>query len=155
MPHNFKISPLPSVIESRCLAMLQRLPAATQQREARQRSKIALGFDFKSSYKKSKSNMTLSLTHSPTNTRSPSFLISQARFATLVASTVRSSVDYVGSSFRNNFRRDPRLDEDGKPSRVLSKQYKGYKTRTQTSLNKKHSLSALSSTPSKIKQQQN
>ena len=29
---------------------------------------------------------------------------SQAQFVTLVVSTVRSSVDYVGSSFRNNFR---------------------------------------------------
>ena len=38
-------------------------------------------------------------------------------------------MDYVDSSFRDNFRRDPRLGEDGKPSRVLSKQYKGYKNK--------------------------
>ena len=38
----------------------------------------------------------------------------------------------MGSSFRDNFRRDHRLDEDGKPSRVLSKQYKGYKNKDPT-----------------------
>ena len=73
MPHNFKLFPLSPVIESRFLAMLQRLLAATRQREAHHRSKIALGSDFRSSYKKSKSSMILSLTRSPTNTRSPFF----------------------------------------------------------------------------------
>ena len=45
----------------------------------------------------------------------------QARFVTLVASAVRSSMDYVCSSFKDTFRGDPRLDEEGKPLRFLSK----------------------------------
>ena len=116
--------------------MPQRLPAATQQREAYQRIKIAHGFDFKNSYKKSKSSMTLSLIHPMTNKNHHHFRFRQAlrqaefshaRFVTLVSITVRSSVDYMGSSFRDNFRQDPRLDEDGKHSTILSKRYKGYK----------------------------
>ena len=81
IPHNFTISPLPPVIPSQFLAILQRLPAATKKRKAHQRSKIALGFDFKNPYKKSKFSVILSLTHPMTNKKSPSFPPSHKPFA--------------------------------------------------------------------------
>ena len=52
---------------------------------------------------------------------------SSSSFDSLAASTVNSTVDYVASTFRDNQFPDPRLDDFGKPSRILSKQYKGYK----------------------------
>ena len=54
---------------------------------------------------------------------------SPIRFSSLVASIVRGAMDHVGLTFRDNFRRDPRLDEDGKPARILQKQYKGYQNK--------------------------
>lgn len=42
--------------------------------------------------------------------------------------TVRNSVDHVAQTFRDHQYPDPRLDPDGKPSRLLSAQYKGYKS---------------------------
>ena len=41
--------------------------------------------------------------------------------------SVRNSVDHVAQTFRDNQLPDPRLDPDGKPSRLLSAQYKAYK----------------------------
>ena len=52
---------------------------------------------------------------------------SSSSFDSLASSTVNSTVDYVASTFRDNQFPDPRLDDFGKPSRILSKQYKGYK----------------------------
>ena len=46
---------------------------------------------------------------------------------TLVAATVRSAVDHVAASFRDYDREDPRLDRDGRISRILSQQFEGYK----------------------------
>ena len=126
MPHNFTIFPLPPVIASQFLAIPHHFPAVTQQREEHQRRKIAHGFDFKNSYKKSMSSMTLSLIHSMTNKKSPSFLPLHKPFA---KSSFLKLTSLPWSSFRNNFRRDPRPDEDGNPSRILSKQYKGYKNK--------------------------
>ena len=54
---------------------------------------------------------------------------SPTRFSSLVTSTVRGIVDNMGSTFRDNFRRNTRLDEDGKPARVLQKQYNGYQNK--------------------------
>ena len=51
------------------------------------------------------------------------------RFSSLVASTVRGTVDHVGLIFRDNFRRDPRLEEDGNPARILQTQYRGYQNK--------------------------
>ena len=48
-------------------------------------------------------------------------------FDSLASSTVHNTVDYVAASFRDNQYPDPRLDDFGKSSRLLSKQYKGYK----------------------------
>ena len=48
-------------------------------------------------------------------------------FDSLASSTVNNTVDYVASTFRDNQYPDPRLDDFGKPSRLLQKQYKGYK----------------------------
>ena len=42
--------------------------------------------------------------------------------------TVRNSVDHVAQTFRDLQYPDPRLDPDGKPSRLLSAQYKGYRS---------------------------
>ena len=57
---------------------------------------------------------------------------SGASFDTLASSTVNSTVDYVASTFRDHQFPDPRLDNFGKPSRILSKQYKGYKSTDKT-----------------------
>ena len=139
IPLNFKISPLPPVIVSNLLAMLQRLPEATQQREARQQSRIMLGSVSKSFSNKSTSNTIPSSIRSPTNTKYTSSLtspkpcanqnFSPTRFSSLVASIVRGTVDHMGSTSRDNFRRNPLLDEDGKPTRILQTQYKGYQNK--------------------------
>ena len=50
-------------------------------------------------------------------------------FDSLASSTVNSTVDYVASTFRDNQFPDLRLDDNGKSSRLLSKQYKGYKNK--------------------------
>ena len=162
MPHNFKISPLPLVIESRFLAMLQRLPAATQQREAHQRSKIALGFDFRSSYKKSKSSMTLSLMRSPTNTRSPSFPPSPKPFAkpsflkliSLPWLRVQSEVPWTIWARPSGITSDEilALTKTGSLQEFYLNNTKVIKTRIKTNHNKKRSFSVLSSKSSKIKQ---
>ena len=163
MPHNFTISPLPPVIESRFLAMLQRLLAATQQREAQQRSKIALGFDFKSSYKKSKSSMTLSLTHSQTNTRSPSFPPSHNPFAK-PSFLKLVSLPWLQAPSENSWTIWPRppgitsdetlaLTKTGSLHEFYRNNTKATKTRIQTNHNKKYSFSALLDKPFKIKQQ--
>ncbi len=52
---------------------------------------------------------------------------SRKSIKTLASSTVRSAVDNVAQTFRDNDRDDPRYDKNGKPSRLLSQQYKGYK----------------------------
>ena len=72
MPPNFNLLPLPLVIVSTLLTMIQRLPEATQQREVHQRSRIALGFTSKKSSSKSISNTILSSIPSPTNTNTKS-----------------------------------------------------------------------------------
>ena len=41
--------------------------------------------------------------------------------------SVRNAVDHVAQTFRDRQYPDPRLDPDGKPSRLLSTQYKGYR----------------------------
>ena len=56
----------------------------------------------------------------------------EGRFAgpsheTLVESTVRNAVSYVAASFRDQDRRNPTLDEDGKLARILSRQYRAYR----------------------------
>ena len=143
--------------------MLQRLPAATQQRESHQRSKIALGFDFKSSYKKSKSSMTLSLTHSQTNTRSPSFPPSHKPFAkpsflklvSLPWLRAQSEVPWTMWARPSGITLDETLvlTNTGSLHEFYRNNTKARKTSIQTNHNKKHSLSALSNKPSKIKQQ--
>ena len=163
MPYNFKISPFPSVIELRFLAMMQRLSAATQQRKAHQRSKIALGFDFKSSYKKSKSSMILSLTRSPTNTRSPFFQPSHKPFdkpsflklVSLPWLRAQSEVPWTMWARPSGITSDETLalTKTGSLHEFYRNNTKAIKTRIQTNHNKKHSLSALSNKPFKIKQQ--
>ena len=76
MPPNFEISPLPPVIVSNLLAMLQRLPEATQQREAYQRSRITLGSASKKFSNKSTFNTIPSSTLSPTSIKYLSSLLS-------------------------------------------------------------------------------
>ena len=73
-PPNFKISPLPPVIVSTLLAILQWLSEATQQRKAHQRSRIALGFASKSFSNKSTFKRIPFSTLSPTSIKSPSSL---------------------------------------------------------------------------------
>ena len=46
---------------------------------------------------------------------------------TLVAETVRGTVDNVATTFRDYDREDPRLDKDGKTARILQQQYSGYR----------------------------
>ena len=41
--------------------------------------------------------------------------------------SVRNSIDHVAQTFRDQQLPDPRLDPDGKPSRLLSTQYKAYR----------------------------
>ena len=44
----------------------------------------------------------------------------------LVERTVSATISHVAQAFRDNQFPDPRLDEDGKPSRLLSRLYTGY-----------------------------
>ena len=44
----------------------------------------------------------------------------------LASSSVRTTVDDVAATFRDNQRQDPRLDKGRKPSRLLSRLYAGY-----------------------------
>ena len=48
-------------------------------------------------------------------------------YCVLASGTVRGAVDDVVLTFRDNQRKDPRLDPDGKSSRLLLRQYAGYK----------------------------
>ena len=52
---------------------------------------------------------------------------SKSKISRLGEESVRNSVDHVAQTFRCSQRPDPRLDTDGKPSRLLQLQYKGYK----------------------------
>ncbi len=52
---------------------------------------------------------------------------SSESYDTLASTTVRGAVDYVAQAIRDDHRRDPRLDDDGKHSSILLQQYKGYK----------------------------
>ena len=58
--------------------------------------------------------------------RSKDFSESTRGNAELVASTCKAAVSGVCQAFRFNERRDPSLDEDGKTSLLLQRQYKGY-----------------------------
>ena len=147
--------------------MLQRMPATTQQREAHQRRKIALGFDFKSSYKKSKSSMTLSLMRSSTNTRSQSFPPSPKPFdnpfdkpsflklVSLPWLRAQSEVPWTMWARPSGITSDETLalTKTGSLQEFYLNNTKAIKTRIQANHNKKHSLSALSNKPSKIKLQ--
>ena len=46
---------------------------------------------------------------------------------TLAEETVRSTISYVGSTFRENGRPNPTRDEDGELRRLLSRQYRSFK----------------------------
>ena len=53
--------------------------------------------------------------------------LSSSTKRTLVAATVRGAVDHVAASFRDYDRKEPRLERDGRISRILSQQFKGHK----------------------------
>ena len=50
---------------------------------------------------------------------------------TLVESTIRGAISYVSQTFREIDRPNPTKDEDDKLVRVLSRQYRAYKTPSQ------------------------
>lgn len=52
---------------------------------------------------------------------------STAAFTSLAAGTVQAAVNYVAQTFIDHFKGDPRKDESGATSRLLSQQYRGYK----------------------------
>ena len=53
---------------------------------------------------------------------------SKRRVRRLGAESIRNAIDHVAQTFRRHFKRDPRLDHDGKPAHLLQYQYKSYQS---------------------------
>ena len=155
MPPNFDLSPLPPMITYTLLAMLQRLPKATQQREAHQRSRIALGFASKSFSNKSTFKTIPSSTLSPTSITSPSSLPSPKTCAkqnflqhvSLPWSQAQSVVPWKMWARPSGIISVaiPDSTKMGSLQEFYKNNTKVIKTRTQIKSNKKQSLSVSSS----------
>jgi hypothetical protein len=54
---------------------------------------------------------------------------SRTNHAPLVEGTIRNSISFVASTFRENDRVNPTLDHDGKLGRILSRQYRAFRNK--------------------------
>ena len=127
LPPNFKIAPLPSVINSWLCSLLVKMPINKARRVQPKMSLITSGAGGANSSTVSNSKMILTSSRSPNHGNIKSYSPHSPKLSTKPDSLMQLSlpwlkthIDHVAQAFRHGQRLDPRLDNNGRLSILLS-----------------------------------